>query len=390
MICKHCNFENKDGAAFCANCGKPLEAPTNASAMQPMDASAMKPMGAKDDTKTVLLDPMSVANENTPAPIDDEDGEANTTVLTANMTGKLASGAAPAPQGFGSAPKQAPQGFGSAPTPANGPKPMNGAPTPMGAPMPMNGPANGPKPANGAPMGAPAQMQMNAPTNAPTNASKQAPAKPAKAKSSAGTKVYIIVSAIVMVALVGVGVWGYLSMNSKIKDANKEKDNVASELDAANVELDSLNLQIDGLEANAETQSQTIMDLNDTIDSYETQIADYEAQVSDLSASSSANAGIVGFAANNNGKGYEDFFVSDTIIHLTGETTLRIFFDAPEEYTILYMCSDENVCTCSDGGFSANGYVGNLILTPVSSGSAIITIGNEANDETIEIYVYVD
>ena len=102
MICKACNFENKDGAAFCVSCGKPLTT-ENAGPVEPM----------KGDDKTVMIDPVISENKL-------DDSESNTTVLTNNMVNTPG----PATPGFGAIPNNAP---------------MNGMP--MG--MPMNGTPNG-------------------------------------------------------------------------------------------------------------------------------------------------------------------------------------------------------------------------------------------------------
>ena len=170
MICPSCKFDNKDGVAFCANCGTKMS----------QDNSDDKTVLITEETPAPEAAPAEEAKQETPV----DDSESNTTVLTSELKGP---GPVPVP---------------GAPTPMNG-APMAFSPAPMGNTAPMNN-----APMNGAPMGAPVPMN-NAPAGKPGKAPK-APKQPKAAKSGAstGTKVYIGFSIFAILALVGVLVYG--------------------------------------------------------------------------------------------------------------------------------------------------------------------------------------
>lgn len=306
MICKSCDFENKEGAAFCAKCGKPLN-------------ESEKP-------KTEVVKP------------DEDESEANTTVLTSGMVAQ------------------------PSPTPQPSPMPQQINPMPQQGFVP--GPNGAPKPSN------------------PQNPKK--PQKPAKSgKQGTAAKVYIIVSIVLILAMAGAGVWLFLHFNGKIDDISKEKDSLASQMDASSSSYES---QI----SDKDTE---IADLEAQISEYETQIESYESEIADYestSASYSAYDSLIQFAASSAGQGYSDFFASDTVLHLTGgEVAVMVYFGIQEDSNVIYNVADTSVASC-EWGDSWNGDVATLYVTPNGSGNTIITLSNDINDETINIYVYVD
>ena len=373
MICKSCGFENKDGAAFCAKCGKPMAQDAPA-----MDVNDMKPMEKKDS------EPQPVALDSAFADSSDkeDDSEANTTVLTSDMIVSASTTQAknPAPQGFsaGPAPMGAPKPMGG-PVPAGAPKPMGG-PAPMGAPKPMGGPipAGAPKPMGGpAPMGTPKTAGGAAPQNAKQN-------KPPKSgKTGTGTKVYIVISIILLVAMAGAGVWMFLHFNGKLDDITKEKDDLASQMDAS----------AGVYETQLPEKDSEIADLESSVEDYETQIADYESQIADYEATNSsyeAYDALISFADACVGQGYSDFFASDTVLHLNGgEVAVMVYYGVQEDSNVIYEVENTGVATCS-WGEGWNGDIATLYVTPTGSGNTVITLSNDANSETIKIYVYVD
>lgn len=299
MICKSCEFENKEGAAFCAKCGKPLNEP------EKPETEAIKPT--------------------------EDDSEANTSVLTSDML-----------------------------TPPKKPEPQQVNPMPQKInPMPQQGFVPGP---NGAPK----------------------PQKPVKSgKQGTAAKVYIVVSIILIVAMAGAGVWLFLHFNGKIDDISKEKDSLASQMDASSSNYESQISDKDTAIAELETQ---IADIETQIEDYESEIADYES----ASESYAAYDNLIQFAAGSAGQGYSDFFASDTVLHLTGgEVAVMVYFGIQEDSNVIYTVADTSVASC-EWGDSWNGDVATLYVSPNGSGNTVITLSNDINDETINIYVYVD
>lgn len=352
MICKECNFENKDGAAFCANCGKPLPAES---------ASAMEPIKDEDE-KTTIIEPEVKAEEKAA-----DDSEANTTVLTSNtpMGGVAPMGApapSPAPQGFNQGPKP------GTPTPGAPMKPM-GAPTPMGAPAPMGAPMNKP------PMG---QAPMNKPAQAPAGK----PAKPVKAKKSKGTIAYIVISIILILGLTGVGVWGYFHYTDEIDKVKEEKATLEADL-TAQYEGEIATLQSD------------ISTLETTVSDYETTFALYDEEISSLEAQIEDHAqydDLIAAADLCTPQGSTTFFASNNFIHLSsGESAeIKVFYENLEG-TVYYELQDSSIATCEWGDTWENAETtATLTVTGVSSGYTTIEITNTTDDQLIEIVVYVD
>lgn len=225
------------------------------------------------------------------------------------------------------------------------------------------------------PMGALAPQSGVKPPKAP---------KQAGTKAGTGAKVYIVISAILIVAMAGVGVWGFLHFNGKLDDANAEKDALASQMDASNssyeTQVAEKDEEITALEAQvAEAQSQ--------IEGYEEQLQQYES----TSASYAAYDNLIAFAGSAGGQGNADFFASDTVIHLTGgQVAVQVYFTTEAESSnVIYNIDNTSVATCEWGSEWA-GDVATLYVTPTGSGNTVITLSNDMNDETIKIYVYVD
>ena len=211
MICESCKFDNREGALFCAECGKPL-------------AAANKEESKSDDERTVILDEVVT---NSKESVDKEDeSEANTTVLTSDM---LKPAQSEAPKGFTPGPvpvkPMAPQGAPMSPQPMAPMAPNQAAapqapkmPNPQGAPM---APQGQPQALNQAatpqapkmPAGQPAPEQSDKKADKTDKKADKKAAKAAKkankGKMGTGAKVYIVISIILILALGGALAYGY-------------------------------------------------------------------------------------------------------------------------------------------------------------------------------------
>ncbi|MDD6137055.1 MAG: hypothetical protein PUB54_07800 [Lachnospiraceae bacterium] len=375
MICTNCKSDNKDDAVFCEQCGAPLNASTEEKKEDVVDEV------------TISLDDVAQKAEEAADPED------QTTVLISNAALDEIKEAAK-----DKAPEQKAPAF-TAPAPAPMP-PMNNAPmgqpmnkAPMGQPMngaPMGQPMNGApmgQPMNGAPMG---QPMNKAPMGKPEKAPKppkapkapKAPKEPGAMKT--GVKVYIVISIILLAGLIGTGIWGFLHFTNKVDDLEKDNSKLTIDLDDAKSEIDGLNSDIDDKNDTIDALNSEISSLNDTCDSYETQIADLQESAGEYAAYDS----LISFAKSATGQGYADFFVSDTVVHLTGgETAVKLYF--ANEGDVMYTCNDSSVVSCEwSDNFENN--VASLYLTPTGSGNTQVTITNSVNDEEITIYVFVD
>ena len=384
MICTNCKSDNKDDAVFCEQCGAPLNAST-------------------EEKKEDVVDEVTISLDDVAQKAEEAaDSEGQTTVLISNAALDEIKEAAK-----DKAPEQKAPAF-TAPAPAPMP-PMNNAPmgqpmnkAPMGQPMngaPMGQPMNGApmgQPMNGAPMGqpmngAPMGQPMNkAPMGKPEKAPKppkapkapKAPKEPGAMKT--GVKVYIVISIILLAGLIGTGIWGFLHFTNKVDDLEKDNSKLTIDLDDAKSEIDGLNSDIDDKNDTIDALNSEISSLNDTCDSYETQIADLQESAGEYAAYDS----LISFAKSATGQGYADFFVSDTVVHLTGgETAVKLYF--ANEGDVMYTCNDSSVVSCEwSDNFENN--VASLYLTPTGSGNTQVTITNSVNDEEITIYVFVD
>ena len=366
MICTNCKSDNKDDAVFCEQCGAPLNAST-------------------EEKKEDVVDEVTISLDDVAQKAEEAaDSEGQTTVLISNAALDEIKEAAK-----DKAPEQKAPAF-TAPAPAPMP-PMNNAP--MGQPMnkaPMGQPMNGApmgQPMNGAPMG---QPMNKAPMGKPEKAPKppkapkapKAPKEPGAMKT--GVKVYIVISIILLAGLIGTGIWGFLHFTNKVDDLEKDNSKLTIDLDDAKSEIDGLNSDIDDKNDTIDALNSEISSLNDTCDSYETQIADLQESAGEYAAYDS----LISFAKSATGQGYADFFVSDTVVHLTGgETAVKLYF--ANEGDVMYTCNDSSVVSCEwSDNFENN--VASLYLTPTGSGNTQVTITNSVNDEEITIYVFVD
>ncbi len=349
MICKSCNFENKEGAAFCAECGNPL---------QDEKASDMKPMENPED-KTVIIDTVVTdskesVDEKVETPKVD-DSEADTSVLTSNMMKKPA----------GPAPVQpmAPMGPGAM-APAQ----------PMGAPMNQ---ASQMKPA-----GAPQGQVPPQPMQETSKKGKKAKAKKEK-KMGTGTKVYIVISILLILGLAGVGVWGYFHYEDKLDKAETDKQTMVadyeSQISVKETEISNLNASV------TDAQSQVL--------SLEAEVADYELSLAESQAAADSYAtydGLISFANGSVGGAVTDLFVSDSVLHLTQGTDVTVLVYYPiNEGLVEYVCTDKNVATCEWGEWVSENVI-SLTVHPTGSGNATITVSNDQNEATDVIYIYVD
>lgn len=361
MVCSKCNFDNKEGAAFCAQCGAPLAAPA------PVEA----------DEKTEMIEEAAPSN----APVEADDFDERTTVLTSNsalddMPGVKAPEAAPmsaAPQPA-PMPQMAPQG-----APMGQPMPPQGMPAPMPAPMQVGQAPMGP---NGKPAKAP--KAPKAPKEAKAPKAPKAPKDKQPGAMKTGVKVYIIISIVLILALIGVGVWGFLTFNKKVDDRDKEIANLKIDVEELNSEIADNEEKIDDQKTEIEDLNDQITDLNDLCTSYEETISAYEESNSEYAAYDA----LINFSNGSTGQGYTDFFVSDTVVHLVGgEVAVKLYF--AHEGDVMFTCADSSVVSCAwSDSFENN--VASLYLTPVGSGNTTVTISNSVNDEEITIFVYVD
>jgi len=337
MNCPSCNFDNKDGVAFCANCG---------TKMQSQDS----------EDKTVLINEAKPAEEAAPvteaAPIEEakldapvDDSESNTTVLTSELKGP-------------------------------GPVPVPGAPAPMnGAPMAFSpAPMGGPAPMNGAPAGKPGKAPK-----AP-----KAPKQPKAPKSGAGvgTKVYIGFSIVAILALAGVLVYGIMQLNDKKDEIDKLNDDIASVTDAK----DELASELEAEQAASETYVSTIDDLNSTVSTLE---SDNATLTSDLEYYTPYGS-LIDFSNSQSASAEGEFFASHTVLHLTDASTMvRIYFPV-QGGTVYFGGNDSSIATCEWDENWINDSVATLYVTPVASGYTTITLTNDQNSTEVKIYVYVD
>ncbi|MBQ8317218.1 MAG: hypothetical protein IJX85_02650 [Lachnospiraceae bacterium] len=434
MICESCKFENREGALFCAECGKPL-------------TQEDKP---EDKEKTVILD--EVVTNSKESVENSDDSEANTTVLTSDML--KPAGQPVAPQGFAAGPApvkpMAPAGAPIAPgamnpqavkpmAPAGQPAPMPAAPAmnpqmakpqaPAGQPAPMPAaPAMNPQMAKPqAPAGQPAPMPA-APAMNPQVAKPQAPAgqpapmpqapamnpqvapqtqdapkeeKPAKmdkkaakkaakaekkankGKMGTGTKVYIVLSIILMIAMAGALVWGYFYHTDKMETAKTEKETLIADYDA---KLSAKETELANLGA-----SQTELQANVT--SLETQLAD--AQIAQAEAQALADSYIaydplIDFAESHSADSSTDMMVSDTVVSTTVGSTVEVYVYFPsQEGQLSYTSSDAAKVDCNWGEEWVNGNVLPIEINALEAGDVTIEVTNDQNDVKEVIFVHI-
>ncbi len=393
MICKSCQFDNREGALFCAECGAPLASAND---------NAEKP----EVEKTVILDEV-VTNSKESVEQEDE-SEANTTVLTSDMLKpvqpaapkEFTAGPAPvkpmAPQGTPMSPQpMAPQMAAPNPKPASAGQPMPQAPQ-MATPNPKPAPAGQPMPhapQMAAPNAQPAPQKTVAPEEKPAKKSdKKADKKAAKAakkankgKMGVGTKVYIVISIILILALGGTLAYGYFIFHKgKMDDAKTEKDGIIASYET---QLSEKNSELAALYASS-TDAQT------TITSLETQLAD--SQLAQAEAQATADSyvaydSLISFVETCSADSSTDMIVSDTVVYATAGETLEVFVYFPsQEGKLSYTVSDVNVVDCTWGEEWVNGNVLPIYIDAKAAGDVTIEVTNDQNDVKETIFVHVE
>ncbi|MBE5953149.1 MAG: hypothetical protein E7257_03195 [Lachnospiraceae bacterium] len=417
MICESCKFDNREGALYCAECGKPLAA---------ANTEAEKPE-VKNADKTVILDEVVT---NSKESVDNEDeSEANTTVLTSDM---IKPAQAAAPKGFTAGPTpvkpMAPMGpQGMAPTGQPVPQAPKMAPqqmAPMGQPAPQ-APKMAPQqmapagqPAPQAPKMAPQQMAPagqpapQAPGMPPQNPAQPGPMtapkvpvqepkeekpskkdkkaakaakKAAKGKMGTGTKVYIVISIILILALGGALAWGYFIYHKgKMDQAKTDKETLIADYDAKISQKDS---EIATLYASA-------TDAQATITSLETQLADSQLAQAEAQAVADSYVSydpLIDFVENCTADANTDMMVSDTVVYTTVGTTVEIYVYFPEDEGHLnYLSSDKSKADCEWGEDWINGNVLPLHIEALASGDITVEITNDQNDIKETIFVHIE
>lgn len=200
------------------------------------------------------------------------------------------------------------------------------------------------------------------------------------------TRLYIGISIALMVFLAGGLVFGFFYFSNKVQKANEERNMIASESDvAANYFRSQIREQEDAISA-LETK---VNDLEATITDYKEQIADYEQEIADLQSRQEAMDGLASFTDAISSQGYEDMFVSDTMLKLSeAEVVVRVCISGNIEVTAT--SDNEEVVTCSWDTTPTGPSVARLRVIPQASGTAVLTLTNNLNEEQIQIYVYVE
>ena len=386
MICESCKFDNREGALFCAECGKPL-------------AAANKEESKSDDERTVILDEVVT---NSKESVDKEDeSEANTTVLTSDM---LKPAQSEAPKGFTPGPvpvkPMAPQGAPMSPQPMAPMAPNQAAapqapkmPNPQGAPM---APQGQPQALNQAatpqapkmPAGQPAPEQSDKKADKTDKKADKKAAKAAKkankGKMGTGAKVYIVISIILILALGGALAYGYFVYHKgKMDDAKTEKEALITDYEA---QLSAKNNEIANLYASSTDAQATITNL-------ETQLA--ESQAAQVEAQATADAYVayqplIDFAEGCTADSNTDMMVSDSVVSMNVGDTAEIYvYFSEDEGHLNYLLSDTAKADCEWSEEWVNGNVLPLSITAKEAGDITIEITNDQNETKETIFVHI-
>ena len=417
MICPSCKFENREGALFCAECGKPL-ASANANA-----------------ERTVILDQVVTNNQDAVEKVDDS--EANTTVLTSDMLKPVQ---AAKPQGFVAgpavpqAPKMAPQaapmnGQPVQATPQAAPQapkmapqaaPMNGQPvqaTPQAAPQapkmaPQAAPMNG-QPMQATPQAAPQAPKM-APQAAPMNgqpvqttpqvapqpktevepeekldkkAAKKAAKKAKKEGKRGGSKAYVVISILLMLIMAGGLVAGYLYHDKKMDEATAEIEGLKASASDAQATISQKDSELAALYASSTDAQTTIADL-------QIQLAESQSALSTAQATASSYVSydpLIAFVESETADSSTDMMVSDTVVYTTAGSTVQVYVYFPsQEGQLSYLVSDVAVADCTWGEEWVNGNVLPISIQALSAGDVTIEVTNDQNDISETIFVHVE
>ena len=393
MICESCKFDNREGALFCAECGKSL-------------AAANKEESKSDDERTVILDEVVT---NSKESVDKEDeSEANTTVLTSDMLKPAQSGAPKgftpgpvpvkpmAPQGAPMSPQpmapMAPQGQPQAPNQAAAPQAPK-MPNPQGAPMAPQGQPQAPNQAAAPqapkmPAGQPAPEQSDKKADKTDKKADKKAAKAAKkankGKMGTGAKVYIVISIILILALGGALAYGYFVYHKgKMDDAKTEKEALITDYEA---QLSAKNNEIANLYASSTDAQATITNL-------ETQLA--ESQAAQVEAQATADAYVayqplIDFAEGCTADSNTDMMVSDSVVSMNVGDTAEIYvYFSEDEGHLNYLLSDTAKADCEWSEEWVNGNVLPLSITAKEAGDITIEITNDQNETKETIFVHI-
>ena len=392
MICPSCKFENREGALFCAECGKPL-ASANANA-----------------ERTVILDQVVTNNQDAVEKVDDS--EANTTVLTSDMLKPVQ---AAKPQGFVAGPA-VPQAPKMAPQAA----PMNGQPvqaTPQAAPQapkmaPQAAPMNG-QPMQATPQAAPQAPKM-APQAAPMNgqpvqttpqvapqpktevepeekldkkAAKKAAKKAKKEGKRGGSKAYVVISILLMLIMAGGLVAGYLYHDKKMDEATAEIEGLKASASDAQATISQKDSELAALYASSTDAQTTIADL-------QIQLAESQSALSTAQATASSYVSydpLIAFVESETADSSTDMMVSDTVVYTTAGSTVQVYVYFPsQEGQLSYLVSDVAVADCTWGEEWVNGNVLPISIQALSAGDVTIEVTNDQNDISETIFVHVE
>ncbi len=204
--------------------------------------------------------------------------------------------------------------------------------------------------------------------------------------ATGNTRLYIGISIALMIFLAGGLVFGFFYFSNKVQKANDERNLIASESDvAANYFRSQIREQEDAISA----MEEKIRTLEATVTDYEEQIEDYKGEIEALQNRQEAMDGLASFTDAISSQGYEDMFVSDTVLRLSdAEAVLRVCISGNIEVSA--ESDNEEVVTYSWDTAPMGPSVARLRVLPQASGTAVITLTNNLNEEQIKIYVYVE
>ena len=326
MVCKVCNHNNKDGAMFCANCGYKM--------IQPTDVI--------DPERTIKLDEMGM---NTGELYDSDDEMGRTDVLTQ--------------------PNVHPSEVLTHPTPPAGSGPLPG-------PSFGSGPLPGPTPPPMAPKMPPKMPQANLTgQNKPKSTG----------GNGGGWKGLAIVASILVLACVGVGIFGYLTLSKKANDNQDAKEKAEADYAELKTKYDELETSsqgdLDDAQKEAQDAQKETQAAEDRAKSVEDEFQSYKDKYDTL----------IAFADKNTGKGTESVFVSASTLKLEKDG-MMLWVYAPEDANL--SCSSDNTGVASA---QVQKYTNGLFLATFkkgSAGSAVVTITNEDSKKSAQVYVFVD
>ena len=383
MKCNGCGCDNEDGAKFCRQCGMQL---VDDKKLQTISEIPLAGIG--NDEPTVPIE-----EDETTSPVeDDEEGEGETTLLTSEL--RTPGLVTPDNEEEKEDDSEANTTLLTSElrTPVMGVNPNSGSKPMPGAPM-QSGMAPGAPMQPGMAPGAPMQPGM---TPVPQDMSldgsskkdkKKAAKKNTKSGSNGTGKAYLIISIIVMVALAGAVATFFILHTNKINDLN---DEVASLTDANKeyeTQVADYGVQVADYESQIATFSATVQENAATIESLQEDIADYAAS-SDHYATYN---GLIAYADANTGTSNQQFFASDTVLHMTTDP-VEVYVYVSENTDLNYVIDDSSIASCEWTGWASDnvailtvtpgGTIGNTMITLTKGGAQ--NAEEDSADETTE------